>query len=78
MNFEKYDTQLDTRREKSVICPHCGSVQQDIWEYELEQDDTREIECGNCEKEFFVCMQLNPTYTTSRIKEDRPEYYEFF
>jgi len=77
-DFEDYKYKMDTKLEDKVICPYCGSVQEDVWDYDLkDDDDSTTTECGNCGEEFNVSMQLNPKYTTTKMIEDREEYWTF-
>lgn len=50
-----------------IVCPYCGETQSDGRDYE---GDSGEIECADCEKEFFYERNHEVTYSTSRQKED--------
>lgn len=58
-----------TWSQENITCPHCGFVYEDSWEFELDQDDLEEFECGNddeCGKTFFVKMDVEVTYSSQK------------
>lgn len=64
--------------EQNIKCPYCGWEELDSWEFEGEYG-VRECglwECGRCEKEFNVAMNIEVTYATWRIecKDEEHKY----
>lgn len=53
------------------ICPYCGYETRDAWEIDFGSDmeGDAEINCGKCEKIFFVCRQVTVTYSTLQVKD---------
>ena len=50
----------------NIVCPYCGAIDEDSWEYE---DDSGEMECGDCGKEFFWSRTIvNVQYSTKKTK----------
>ena len=52
------------------VCPHCGHVERDAWEFDfgggLEGDG--EVTCGECEREYFCSRHVSVSYSTEPIK----------
>ncbi|WP_170126835.1 hypothetical protein [Helicobacter anseris] len=48
----------------SVECPYCGAyIDYSEFDYlEMEDDDSRDYECGNCNKEFELYSHLVMEY----------------
>ena len=59
IEFEVCDTE-------ELVCPYCGYIQSDSWEFPNEND---EWECSSCEKEFGFTTERIRTYT-SYTKEE--------
>lgn len=63
-NEFKYMFNMDAK------CPHCDFDDDGVWELGLQGDgDETENECPNCEEEYMVELNLEISYTTSKIKE---------
>lgn len=57
--------------EEEIICPHCGYKHEDSWDYGMKYDgDEREVECGDCGKEFMASMSLDVSYHSGKFVED--------
>lgn len=54
------------------VCPHCGSVDPDAWEYEAEaiNDEVVEVSCGVCGKDMRCVPHVTVLWTTSKVQED--------
>ena len=48
------------------LCPYCGHRETEPIDAEYPQEDWAESECGECEKPYFVCMEVEVTYSTKR------------
>ena len=60
-------TELDCLRERNPVCPYCGKVDHDTWEYGLEDEDSTETTCGNSDKDYRIVCSIDVTYTTSPL-----------
>lgn len=49
-----------------AICPYCGALHGDCWEWVKTYETT--TECSDCGKEFAVYADYHVTYITNRIK----------
>jgi len=56
---------INTFSQDEITCPYCGYRFLDSWEYE-DIDDSVEIECGECEREFDLYVKTSTTYTTRK------------
>lgn len=52
----------------NAICPHCDYEDQDSWEWAQEGGSEKDVECGNCGKEFHLTIDHTTTYTTSKVE----------
>ena len=55
--------EIDHEYTAEVVCPYCGYEFHDSWEL----DDTGDIECGSCEREFTFNRYVDVTYCTEEI-----------
>ena len=46
------------------ICPYCGHVQSDFWEYPGEDGD---CDCGDCGRRFMWSRHIEVTFSTTSI-----------
>lgn len=58
-----------TEYAPDVICPYCGEIQGDVWEYNLKDDVSKDIDCQECGKEFEVIASYSVSYSTFPKKE---------
>jgi uncharacterized Zn-finger protein len=61
------DTSFDTDYRSNIICPYCGEVHNDSWEFF--SDGTEEIiktECSYCDKPIEVYREIQVFYSTSK------------
>lgn len=56
----------DTSYTKEITCPWCGYEFSDSWEY----SDYGEMECGECERIFFLERVVDVTYSTKKVKQN--------
>jgi len=56
----------DTEFTDNIICPHCGYVFNDSWEYSVDMNDgdTYVLECDDCGKEFELEVHISIEYST--------------
>ena len=53
---------LKYMNNSEIICPHCDSEQMDAFEV----DESGDIDCDNCGKEFYVNREVAITCSTSK------------
>lgn len=60
----------DTQLTRAPVCPWCGYLMQDAWELDLEGDgSTSTSDCGDCEREYKVTMELTVQYSTEKVEQ---------
>jgi len=62
----------ETCEDNKAVCPVCGYVIDDIWEYEMNDEDSIEEECPKCGTELEIELNIIYSYTT-RIKGENDE-----
>lgn len=58
--------EIDCFETEEIVCPYCGHIQSDSWEY-ADEDDC--VECDECEKEFGYTSETQRLFT-SYTKEE--------
>lgn len=53
----------DTEYTDEPICPNCGTIQGDAWEWAQSEDG--EIECGTCDYTIKWSRHVSITYSTA-------------
>lgn len=61
--------ELDLSHNPHPVCPYCGAVDYDAWEWNLDKDDH---ECGKC-GETFTAEGERITFWTTKKKLPQPE-----
>lgn len=50
----------------TIICPWCGKLDSDSWEWQSNETDAcEEWDCGYCEKESIVTRHTSVTYSAT-------------
>lgn len=49
------------------VCPHCGKEQSDSWEWG--DDETGQVECESCGREFAYTLRISYSWTTRKDLE---------
>ncbi len=62
--------EIDCWRTDEIVCPHCGEQFTDSWEYG-DAEDIGDVECGECDKTFYVRREIDISYTSEKIEERR-------
>lgn len=57
---------IDHESTDEIVCPYCGYVHTDSWEWEGHHGTDR---CDDCEKEFYWTRHVDITYDTSKEDE---------
>lgn len=52
---------------RQPLCPHCGHMLQDTWEYLQEDEESTVITCSKCDKKYLATMHVSVDYTTVKI-----------
>ena len=64
--LEKNPTYIkNVEYESELICPYCGSIKLDMWEY---SENNGTIECGSCGMDYEFERQVEVTYSSVGIK----------
>lgn len=66
MSFANTNEKLFNWKTEEVVCPYCGYIHEDSWEF----DDNGRYECNHCGKEFEFERIVDVHYTTSRIENE--------
>ena len=53
-----------------VTCPSCGEKQGDLWEYNMGDEDIKEVDCGSCDARFMLHCSVTVEYAASPIEAD--------
>jgi len=56
--------EIDHRYTHDAVCPHCGYKHLDSWEF----DDSDEVTCHSCEKDFLLERITTVQYVTEKPK----------
>lgn len=56
---------IDHSNTREIVCPWCGYVYSNSWEYNDWSGVT--IDCGNCGEEFKLFVDFTVDYTTTKI-----------
>lgn len=59
---EKIRCEEDTRRRFRVVCPHCGHVHEDSFDF----TESGEQNCEDCNAVFDLEIDIEPKYTTTK------------
>ena len=59
--------QINTQFTRDVICPHCGHIYRDSWEYN--GDDGTVQECIECSEKFILYIDFEVHYCTEKYEE---------
>ncbi len=53
-------------RTPQPVCPHCGHVIRDVWDYDgiYDEDVTTELDCPDCEEPFTSRCRTTYSFTT--------------
>lgn len=56
---------------RDITCPHCGHVHRDGYEWFTGGNETAEIECHGCEKEFLAVIHHDVKYSSRELQPAR-------
>jgi len=55
---------IETDCTDSPVCPHCGTVYEDAWEWNFDGAEQRKEDCDHCGKSFLCERDISVTYST--------------
>ncbi len=53
----------------SIACPCCGHRHEDLFDYVMDEDEARDVECEACGRTFKLSLRVSYDYTASPIDE---------
>ena len=59
-------TKTDTWCTDKPVCPYCGHIHRD----NSEMHEVGQYTCDECNRDFELMVEWNPTYYTGKIEED--------
>lgn len=68
--MERFEEVMTTDSANSFMCPHCGELYSEPWEwfeFDLYRDAQRAIECEACSACFRVKQRVSITYTSKPV-----------
>lgn len=66
---EETEEPEETSNDKGVVCPYCGHLHKDAWEW-TRDDECGETECDSCEREFKWSVYTSITYYGKPIAKE--------
>lgn len=70
-----YQSEGETTRERSIVCPHCGHEYEDYDAYGFDEGDTEGVECECCGKKIDLEVEHFRQYSTKRSLSEMPPDY---
>lgn len=66
-DFDEACINGEITRDNNIMCPYCGNVNEDSWEY----NDCDKYTCGNCDRTSELSVEYTTHYTTKKkeVKE---------
>lgn len=59
-------TEFKTENTDKIVCPYCGHVHKDSWEYN--DWSGKRVACHSCGEEFELHVEVTIEYTTERVE----------
>ena len=53
---------------RNIVCPYCGYEDINSWEEKLNEEFSGLIECGSCDKCFYVERHITVKYSTEKAR----------
>jgi hypothetical protein len=61
---------IDHEFTREIVCPYCGYVHSESYEFGSGGEEEGKDECGSCGKEFNWSRMISVDYSTSKPKEE--------
>lgn len=61
--------EIDHECTHDIVCPHCGHIDRDSWEWNDGAEGDGEHDCGECSVTFYVSRHVSVSYSTSKLKD---------
>ena len=61
------ENDLNTTSRVDVVCPYCGFIHDDSWEFSRQSHTGW---CRECDREFRLSADQRVTYTTAKLEAD--------
>lgn len=60
---------MELRMQPNPVCPHCGHVESDAWEWNFGPglEGETEVACNSCGEDFSASRDVTVYYSTSKI-----------
>lgn len=65
LDFAEAEENGTITRDDSIMCPHCGYVNEEVFE----EHDSKSWTCPNCEKESDLSVEYTTHFTTTKTEE---------
>jgi len=63
--------EIDTVDDHNLICPYCGEKHDEPWEYFSNNDETADVICDECDRDFVAIRHISVSYQT--VKKGKPQ-----
>ena len=61
--------EIDHEFTKEIVCPYCGYIHSESYEFGNGEEGDGEDECGECGKKFRWSRMVSVDYSTEKILE---------
>ncbi|MFA5766509.1 MAG: hypothetical protein WC919_01120 [Candidatus Paceibacterota bacterium] len=68
--------EIDHEFTREIVCPYCGYVHSESYDFGNGGEEDSETECGRCDRKFNWSRMISVSYSTSKIKEENAEQTE--
>ena len=69
---------IDHEFTREIVCPYCGYVHSESYDFGSGGEEDSETECGRCERKFNWSRMISVSYSTSKIKEEDEDNHDDF
>lgn len=66
LNDPRNSPEMDCWLVSNPVCPFCKHENDGWWEWGLVESEHEKIECGSCEKEYFVYMVVSHDFSSTK------------
>jgi len=65
--------EIDHEFTKEIVCPYCGYVHSESYDFGGGGEEDSEAECGRCDRKFNWSRMISVSYSTSKIDGEEDE-----